>query len=176
VKAKVRLWSKAPPRSASGDAESLTALRKKGAIRVGGDVNVDLLFKHRDDFSFDDDEVDSTEFHTNSANLRFKIDASPDTYLYIKLDLDDFWANDGGTINQDDLLEEVRYVWNHVRGSNWGLVFGKGEVPYGQDKTLGIIQSYNHNDQTYSSKGRSSSSPATEEPDTPIGNPTRMWG
>ena len=138
-----------------GDAASLTSLRKKASIQIGGDGAVDLIYKHRDDQTSDSDEVDSTEFHTNSANLRFKVSSGANTFLYIKLDLDDSWdsALDGAGLDQDDLLEEVKFVWNNVRNSGWGFVFGKGEVPYGQDKTLGIIQSFHHNDETYSSEG-----------------------
>ena len=166
------------PAFALGDAESLTSLHKKGAIRVGGDINVDLLYKRREDGNaFKNDEVDSVEFHTNSANLRFKIEASPDAYLYIKLDLDDFWNNDAAAVEQDDLLEEVRFVWNHIRGSNWGMIFGKGEVPYGQDRTLGIIQSYHHNDVSYSSEGPVFLLAGSEEgPESANGNPHRNVG
>ncbi len=138
-----------------GEVESLQSLKKKGAVQIGGDVCVDLIFKHRDDITSDHDRVDSTEFHTNSANLRFKISGGQNQYLLIKLDLDDSWDDDrfDGVADQDDLLEECKFVWEHIRGTNWGMVFGKGEVPYGQDKTLGIIQSYHHNDQAYSSEG-----------------------
>jgi len=145
-----------------GDAESLTALRKKGAIRIGGDVNVDLIVKRRDDGTpnREDDEVDSTEFHTNSANLRFKVEASANAYLYIKLDLDDAWNENA---DQDDLVEECKFVWTNIRQSNWGLVFGKGEVPYGQDKTLGAIQSYHHNADRVDDEGPIILLGATEE-------------
>lgn len=160
-----------------GEAPSLRSLKRKASIQIGGDVNVDIIFKHRDDITSDYDHVDSTQFHTNSANLRFKINATQSTYLYIKLDLDDAWDDDrlDGIGDQDDLLEEVKFVWKSVRNSNWGLVFGKGEVPYGQDKTLGIIQSYHHNDQTYTSEGPVFLVAGTEEAfgrdDFSVGNP-----
>ncbi len=162
MKAKVAALENRAAPPAAGDAQSLTALQKKGAIRIGGDVNVDLIVKRRDDGTpeREGDTVNSTAFHTNSANLRFKIDASPDMYLYIKLDLDDSWD---ATANQDDLLEECKFVWNHIRESNWGLVFGKGEVPYGQDKTLGAIQSYHHNADQVDGEGPIILTGATEE-------------
>lgn len=135
------------PTANVGDSPSLKSMKGTGAITIGGNVNVDVLAKFRDDVTSDRDQINSTEFHTNSADLRFKVAASADRYLFIKLDLDDRWYDDrlDNIYDQDDLLEEVRFVWKHIRGSDWGIVFGKGEVPYGQDKTLGIIQSYHHN-------------------------------
>jgi hypothetical protein len=140
--------------SGGGDAESIQSMKKKGAVTIGGDVNVDILVKRRADVTNSNDMVNSTEFSTNSANLRFKV-GQPDAYLYIKLDLDDPWSDDklDGIGDQDDLLEEVRFVWKNIRSTNWGMVFGKGEVPYGQDKTLGIIQSYHHSDGPTSNEG-----------------------
>lgn len=148
--------------SGGGDASSLSSMNKGvGAITIGGDVNVDLIYTHRDDVTSDHDAVDSTQFHTNSANLRFKVAASKDSFLYIKLDLDDAWYDDrlDGDSDQDDLLEECQYVFKNIKGSPFDFIFGKGEVPYGQDKTLGVIQSYNHNhssffgDNAYTSEG-----------------------
>jgi hypothetical protein len=147
-------------------ADSLIPLKRKGAIRIGGDVNVDLLVKRRDDLNRGD--VNSTTFTTNSANLRFRVEASANSYLYLKLDLDDFRD---AAVGETDLLEEVKYVWNNVRGSNWGLVFGKGEVPYGQDKTLGIIQSYHHNDEIDNSEGPAFLLAATENGTRDSNNP-----
>ncbi len=176
VRARVAALSGSVSPNGGGDAESITTMQKKGAIRIGGDVNVDLIVKRRDDGTTgrENDEVDSTEFHTNSANLRFKIEASANTYLYVKLDLDDFWDQ---TTNQDDLLEEVKFVWNNVRQSNWGLVFGKGEVPYGQDKSLGVIQSYHHNANMVDSEGPIILTGATEEnTNASVANPYQNRG
>ena len=147
----------AAPIGTGTGASGFVSLKQESKVELGGDVNVDLIFKSRDDVPSDHDHVNSTEFHTNSANLRFRITPTnnPNVYLYIKLDLDDQWEDDrlDGVPDQDDMLEECKFVWNSVRGSAWGVVFGKGEVPYGQDQTLGIIQSYHHNDQTNTSEG-----------------------
>ncbi len=134
-----------------GEASNLQSMKGKGTITVGGDVAIDIMFRSRDDWTSDHDAIDSTEFHTNSANLRFKIASSPTSYLYIKLDLDDFWNDEGQDQwpDQDDLLEECKFVWKNIRGSNFSLIFGKGEAPYGQDKTIGIIQSYNHDHSSF---------------------------
>ena len=64
---------------------------------------------------------------------RRKITADKDTYLFIKLDVDDFYNGSG---DDDELLEEVYFKWSNVRGSNFDIRFGKGELAYGQDKDV----------------------------------------
>ncbi|MBN2711069.1 MAG: hypothetical protein JXR97_01345, partial [Planctomycetes bacterium] len=133
--------------AAGGDAASLTSMKKKGSIQIGGKVDVDVIAVRRDDMGANadaNDEVDSTYFGTGlptdctGAYLDFKINASADTFLYIKLDIDDMWNQ---TADQDDLLEEVYFQWNKVRGSNFDLVFGKKGIDYGMDKWAGITPS-----------------------------------
>jgi len=137
--------------AAGGDAESLTSLKKKGSIKIGGNVEVAVVVKDRDDASLnggvetingEDDEVLSTEFRTYDADLTFDVAASKDMGLRILLDLDDMW--DEGAVDQDDLLEECYFYWKHVGGSNWQLNFGKKEVPFGMDKNVGLFYSYAH--------------------------------
>lgn len=131
-----------------GDSETLTSMKKKGRIQIGGRVEIDMQVVSRDDFTSSSDDVLYTQFTTQEAELDFKISAGSNAYLFIRLDLDDFWDS---TVNQDDLLEEVYFRWNQVRGSNWDLRFGKGELPYGQDKDVLITDSYHHNDGDYRS-------------------------
>jgi len=115
--------------AAGGDCESLTSMKKKGAVQIGGDIELDTVVLHRDDVTSDTDEVDSTGFYTSTANLNFKVSASKDTYLYLKLDLDDMWTRDGGAVNQDDLLEECYFMWKAIRGSAFDLRFRQGRGP-----------------------------------------------
>ncbi|MBN2711074.1 MAG: hypothetical protein JXR97_01370, partial [Planctomycetes bacterium] len=136
--------------AAGGDAASLTSMKKKGSIKIGGTVEVDVVAVRRDDMGANadaNDEVDSTYFGTglpydsgHGAYLDFQINASADTFLYIKLDLDDMWDQAAG---QDDLLQEVYFQWNKVRGSNFDVVFGKKSLDYGMDKYVGITPSFN---------------------------------
>lgn len=143
--------------SMAADAAGLESIKKNAHITIGGDVNIDLIFRDRDDATHDQDHVNSVDFRTHSANLRFKIKPvnMQDAHLYIKLDLDDEWEDENldGVLDQDDILEEVKFVWEDIKNSGVGFVFGKGEVAYGQDRTLGIIQSYHHNDSVYTSEG-----------------------
>lgn len=120
-----------------GDAESLTSLKKKGAVKIGGDVELDLLYTRRDEANASSDQIDRSRYASSDADLNIRVDAGTDTYLFIKLDLDDTGA-DG------DLTEEIQFVWENVRGSNWSLVFGKDEVPFGQDKDMLVSDPFVH--------------------------------
>ncbi|MBN2714096.1 MAG: hypothetical protein JXR97_16880 [Planctomycetes bacterium] len=121
--------------AAGGDASSLTSMKKKGAIKIGGKVEVAIVVTDRDDVPHpvtdsEDDSVFSTQFTTASVELAFDIAATKDTGLKIMLDPDDFWDEDP---DQDDLLEEVYFYWKNIRGSNWGVNLGKKELCFGQD-------------------------------------------
>ncbi len=136
--------------AAGGDAESLTSMKKKGAIKIGGSVGIVTLVVDRDEDptqvpNGEDDDVLSTEFYPE-ASLKFDVAASKDMGVYLKLDLEDFW--DAGAA-QDDLLEECYFYWKHVGGSNWQLNFGKKEVKaFGQDKAVGYIDGFMHGEAT----------------------------
>ncbi|MBN2714095.1 MAG: hypothetical protein JXR97_16875 [Planctomycetes bacterium] len=136
--------------AAGGDAASLTSMKKKGSIQIGGNVEMDVQVIHRDEDTAGD-EVDSTVFRTADADLDFKVSASKDAYLYITLDLDDMWNQ---TADQDDLLEECYFMWTNVRGSAFDVRLGKGELAYGLDKDVVITDSYNHGNGNNSYLGR----------------------
>ncbi|MHC4870917.1 MAG: hypothetical protein ACYTFY_03645 [Planctomycetota bacterium] len=120
-----------------GDAESLTSLKKKGAVKIGGDVEIDLIFTSRDEANNSTDSINRSRYASSDADLNIRVDAGTDTYLFIKLDLDD-------TGTDGDLTEEIQFVWENVRGSNWKVILGKDEVPFGQDKDMLIADPYVH--------------------------------
>ncbi len=138
--------------AAAGHVESLTSLRRKGAIRIGGHVMTDLIVTDREDVgnggtlaamaADDDDQVLATYFNSGlpyGSRLDFRIEASADTFLHLSLNLSDFWDE---AANQDDLLQEAYFLWTNVRGTNWDLLFGKKEwVDYGMDHYAGITPS-----------------------------------
>ncbi|MCX7935789.1 MAG: hypothetical protein N3A66_11100, partial [Planctomycetota bacterium] len=140
--------------AAGGDCESLTSMKKKGAIKIGGEVQVAMQVIDREDQSAnikqnvggraedqgDDDYVLSTVFTTTEANLDLQVNASKDVFLFLRLDLDDFWTDDGLTPRQDDLLEEVYFMWKNVRGLPWDIWFGKKEAPFGMNKDPLILE------------------------------------
>ncbi len=137
---------------AGGDAESLTCMKRNGAIKVGGNFMVDLLAVDRDDrgngttaavlAGDEDDDVQSTIFIAGlpyGSVLKFEIAASKNMSLNLTLELDDAWNE---TTNQDDLLDDVYFLWTSVGGKNIDLLFGKKRfVDYGLDKFVGITPS-----------------------------------
>ena len=133
---------------ASGDAESLTSLKKKGAVKIGGEVVIDTIWSHRDDGdpdgngvmtdAEDGDRVDSTNFNTYDAYLEVDVEMAPDATLNVLLDLDDF--NDGSADN-GDLLEECYFQWDNKFGGAWSFGMGKKGVDYGSCNTVGITTS-----------------------------------
>ena len=125
-----------------GDVESLTSLRKKGAVKIGGDINLDVAAIRRDERNNDSDQFDRTEFYTQDADLNIKVDATADASLFIKLDLDDF---SDAAIDEREFLEEVYFTWKNVRGSNFTTILGKKEAPFGLDTTYTITNPYTNN-------------------------------
>ncbi len=110
-----------------GSAESLMSLRKKGTIKIGGKVEIGFVVSRRNEANDADDQITRSYYDSADADLNIRVDAGADTYLFMKLDLDD-------TGSDGDLIEEVNFVWENVRGSNWTMLFGKHEIAYGQLK------------------------------------------
>jgi hypothetical protein len=152
------------------NATELRSLRRTASVRIGGELDVDVIVKHREDLPDDDDTVNATEFRTNNTNLRLRADITDETYLHFKFDLD---GTGGSMPDRNDLVEEAQFVWRSLGGTAWGLTLGKGEVPYGMDRTLGILQSYHHNDAVYTDEGPVILNAGTEGPDpaNPLANP-----
>lgn len=136
-----------------GDCESLTSLRQKGAVKIGGAIELDIGVIRRDEANNDSDDFDRTEFRTSDVDLDIRVDMTSDAYLFIKLDTDDLLFDDGMTKDGRDLLEEVNFTWKNVRGSNWTIILGKDEMPFGNDFDKVISDPYTHNDGTGSYLG-----------------------
>lgn len=134
--------------AAGGDATSITSMRKKAQITIGGKFEVDLIHVWGDMRENNQADGSHTQFGPDSADLDLKMNASADTFLKVKLDLDDFWDSslDG---QGDDLLKEVYFRWNKVRCSNFDIVFGKKSVDYGMNKNVGITDSFQDGDADY---------------------------
>ncbi|MFH0912018.1 MAG: hypothetical protein V1918_11005 [Planctomycetota bacterium] len=122
----------------AGDAESLTSLQKKGQVRLGGVAEIDVIVAHLDEANSSEDNIDITSAQITDADLDIRGDGGTDTYLFMKLDLDDASTDEQG------LVEELQFVWQNVRGSKWTLVFGKDEVWFGQDKDMLVLDPYVH--------------------------------
>lgn len=137
-------------RDPSAVADLLRSTNKTATIRIGGEINVDYqsILRDRGDHRHPDDLTNNSSWALRSTNLRFTVDFADGVQARIKLDL-----SENQYYLQQQILEEAQIIWRNICGSPFGIIFGKGEVPYGQDRTLGIIQSYHHNDGSYSAEG-----------------------
>jgi hypothetical protein len=112
-----------------GGAESLTSMGGDGTVRIGGGLKVEVNHVMYDraptDNQAGDDDINWTDWAID-PELEFRIDASPDTYVYFELEFD----GDDDTVD----AEEAVFVWDNVRGSGWTLSFGRTGVPFGQFK------------------------------------------
>ncbi|MHC4873194.1 MAG: hypothetical protein ACYTFY_15230, partial [Planctomycetota bacterium] len=131
------LEAKLVSESNNDSSASLISMKKKGNIRIGGVIAIDTIYTRRSEANAPSDKIGRSLMASNDADLNIRVDAGTDTYLYCKLNLDDTRTN-------GDLTEELQFVWENVRGSNWKIVFGKDEVAFGQDRNYLISEPYVH--------------------------------
>lgn len=133
----------------SGAPESMRSAGGQGSLSIGGEINVDYITSWQERGAHSNPGLKNTGgWQLNSTNLRFNVAFAHNIHAFIKLDL-----SQNQPYIENQLLEEARLVWDNIAGGPIGVFFGKGEAPYGQDRTLGIIQSYNHTDGSYSPEG-----------------------
>ncbi len=130
---------------AGGAPDALKSAGGNATVRIGGEMNTDYIVNWR---SRSGQTLTDTSWNIHNSNLRFTIDLSPELQGRIKLDL-----SEKQPYLRDQILEEAQIVWKNISGGPFSVLFGKGEVPYGQDRTLGIIQSYHHTEGSYSPEG-----------------------
>ena len=138
-------------RTAAPETAALTTAGGAALLRIGGEINADYTAVIRDRGSRRPRHGVSSSSHwaLHSTNLRFTMDFGNGVEGRIKLDF-----SETQPYLREQILEEALLIWKNICGGPFGVVFGKGEVPYGQDRTLGIIQSYHHNDGSYSAEGQ----------------------
>ncbi len=126
--------------------QSLTSLRKNAVVGIGGEIAVDYSYRDSDaaytapnakTFPMDSNVGDLALHH---ANIRIRADVHPNVSAFMKLDL-----QPGADRPDGDILEEAMLVMSAVGGTGLGFFGGRGRAPYGQDITLGMLQSYHHN-------------------------------
>jgi len=128
-------------------AECLTSMKGNGNIKIGGSVHVDLLFIHGEsnettNINGDDDDYRRTVFGAGSdavsdaSTLDFKINAADNMYFMITLELNNDENGSG------DILENLYFAWEGVKGSNWDLYVGEKAIDYGMNKSVGIMKSF----------------------------------
>ena len=105
-----------------GDAETLTSMYKKGVVKIGGEFKVNVEHRHTENADDSNDEVDQTIW-SEEVDLFMRVDAGADSYAHFKFEMDR---------GAPDLVDEAYYMWKNVRGSGWSILFGLGDVPFGQ--------------------------------------------
>lgn len=136
---------------AGPEPAALATARGTALLRIGGEINVDYtaVIRDRGDRRLNGGVSSNSQWALHSTNLRFTMDLGNGVEGRIKLDFSESQPR-----LPDQVLEEALCIWKNICGGPFGVVFGKGEIPYGQDRTLGIIQSYHHNDGANSPEGR----------------------
>lgn len=122
--------------------DAVLSLRRTARVLVGGELAVD--YTHR--------TVNTTVGGTHTANLRaadlsvrradLRLEARmhPGITAFFKINLQP--ERDAGMDRA--IVDEAFLVMESLCGTGFGLFAGLGTAPYGQDITLGILQSYNH--------------------------------
>lgn len=130
---------------ATGMGESVVSLRKNAVVRIGGEVTTDYSYRSSRSTSTAASSVPSEarigDLGVRNANLRIQADVHPHVSAFFKIDLS---ADGERHRDRDEILEEALLVMSAVGGTGLGFFAGKGRVPYGQDVTLGMLQSYHH--------------------------------
>lgn len=133
LRAKVASMESARMAPATGDCEALTSMKKKAAIKIGGGAEHVIALVEREDTTSESDDAYTVD-GIWEASLKIRAYATKDTYLHIKLDLED----DG------EQMEECYFVWKSLMGSDFGLKLGKKEIEFGMDKSVGYLDGFVH--------------------------------
>jgi hypothetical protein len=109
------------------------------SVRIGGEITVDssLRLSRGRNGAPDAKLMDLT---MRTARLRLQADVHPSVSALFKIDLQ---GRSGGPTSAE-MVEEALLVMGASGGNGWSFYAGKGRAPYGQDITLGMIQSYHH--------------------------------
>lgn len=129
-------------------ANCLTSMKGNGNITIGGNVHVDLLFVHGEsnqsrNINGADDDYRRTLFNAGSdavsdaSNLNLKVNAADNMYFTITLELNN---QENGS---NDILQDLYFTWEGVKGSNWDVNIGEKAVDYGMNKYVGIVPTFN---------------------------------
>lgn len=129
----------------SVEPEVLRTRNRKAFLRIGGEMYVDYTSAWRRG------NQDVHAWSMRHQTLRFQMLFTPEVEARIRLN--PAAAGEDQNAANGHLLEEAMVLWHSVYGGPLGLVFGKGEAPFGQDRAWGIMQSYRHRDAPYSPRG-----------------------
>lgn len=129
--------------------DGMTSLRRNAVVAIGGEVRVDYSYQRSETgkpppASTTEPAIDAKggDLRLRNANLRIHADVLPNVQARVKLDFSA--GSESGELDHERVLEEALVVLQAVAGSGLSFFAGKGRAPYGQDITLGMIQSYHH--------------------------------
>lgn len=122
--------------------EEVLSVRKNATVKIGGEMTVDAVYRSADaKGKAARSDTKTFDFSIKNANLRLVADVHPNIRAMFKIDLQPHREHDN---RDDDIVAEAMLVMHSVAGGGLGFFAGKGRAPYGQDVTLGIVQSYHH--------------------------------
>lgn len=122
------------------DDRGLVSLRGNATVAIGGEIRVDYAYRSMKTRGADPGiSLKYGDLSVKNANLRILADLHPNVRAFFKLD---FSADDDPSRDRDEILEEAMVVMRAVGGLE--LFAGRGRAPYGQDVTIGMLQSYHH--------------------------------
>lgn len=122
------------------DDRGLVSLRKNAVVSIGGELRVDYVYREmRTSGREQGISIKTADLAIKNANLRINADVHPNVRAIFKLDLS---SNSDPSRDRDEIIEEAIIVMRAVGGLEFFA--GKGRAPYGQDVTLGMLQSYHH--------------------------------
>jgi hypothetical protein len=103
-------------------------------VTLGGEVMTDITY--RPGASPDSDG----ELELHRSNLRLTAGIGEGVRVFFKLD----FSEDRELAGDPQILAEALLVLDSLADSGVGFFAGMGQAPYGQDITLGLLQSYHH--------------------------------
>lgn len=125
-----------------GEREGLTSIAGNAFVRIGGEMRVDYTYRNgKTESAGSETSLNLADLQVKNVNLRLDAGVGPNLRAVFKVDL----SNQPERFRHgEDILEEALLVMNSLGGSGIGFFAGKGRAPYGQDVSLGILQSYHH--------------------------------
>lgn len=126
--------------------EGMVSIRKNAVVSIGGEIRVDYSYRNaratpKGDNAANPSKAKLADLSVRNANLRIAADVHPNVRAFFKLNLQ---GDAGHFRDREEMLEEALLVMGAIGGTGLELFAGKGRAPYGQDVTLGMLQSYHH--------------------------------
>ena len=116
-------------------------------VRLGGELSTDYAYRRVRGSGRTEPGISAADLSVSLARLRLAVNVGPAVSALFKINLQGAASrdSDAGIGDRDDeILEEAVLVLGMAGGDGWSFYAGRGRAPYGQDVTLGMLQSYHH--------------------------------